>query len=224
MKKYKIVALLPIKKNSERIKGKNFKKFAGQPLFHWILDVLLQVPSIDIIIINTDAKDYLLENNINLSERVLIRDRKDHLLGDDTSMNLIIEDDINSINSDIYLMTHTTNPLLKPSTIEEALERFKEKDLNDSLFTANKVQSRFYNSEKKPVNHDPNHLIKTQDLPLWFEENSCLYIFSKPSFNKNRARIGSDPLIFPIAKGESFDIDEMDDWDIAEAIMKSRND
>ena len=132
MKKYKIVALLPIKKNSERIKGKNFKKFAGKPLFHWILDALLQVPSIDIIIINTDAKDYLLENNINLSERVLIRDRKDHLLGDDTSMNLIIEDDINSINSDIYLMTHTTNPLLKPSTIEEALERFKEKDLNDS--------------------------------------------------------------------------------------------
>lgn len=223
MKKHKIVALLPIKKNSERIKGKNFKNFSGKPLFHWVLDSLLEVASIDKIIINTDARESLIENDVNNSKKILIRDRKEHLLGDDISMNLIIEDDLMSVESDIFIMTHTTNPLLKPATIQNALLRFKESQDNDSLFTANKVQSRFYDHNKKPINHDPDDLIKTQDLPIWFEENSCLYIFTKLSFQKNRARIGSKPLIYPISKGESYDIDEMDDWDIAEAIMRSRS-
>tara|TARA_B100001250_G_scaffold365822_1_gene346781 strand:- start:1558 stop:2232 length:675 start_codon:yes stop_codon:yes gene_type:complete len=223
MKQYKTVALLPIKKNSERIKGKNFKEFAGKPLFHWILDTLLSVPSIDKILINTDARESLIENNIHSTDKIIIRDRKEHLLGDDTSMNLIIEDDINFIDSKIYLMTHTTNPLLKSNTISESLKVYENQDKNDSLFTVNKVQSRFYDSEKKPVNHDPNNLLKTQDLPLWFEENSCLYIFSKSSFKKTNARIGLDPLMFPIAKSESFDIDEIDDWDMAESIMKGRH-
>ena len=223
MKPYKTVALLPLKKNSERIKGKNFKKFAGKPLFFWILDSLLNVPSIEKIVINTDAKDKLMENNIYSTDRIIIRDRKDHLLGDDTSMNLIINDDIDYIDSNSYIMTHTTNPLLKSSTVEKALDVFKKQKENDSLFTANKVQSRFYDSEKKPINHDPKNLIKTQDLPMWFEENSCLYIFTSSSFKQTNARIGLNPAIFPISKSESFDIDEIDDWDMAEAIMKERN-
>ena len=219
MTRHKIVALLPLKENSERIKGKNFKNFAGQPLFHWILDSLKNISIIDKIIINTDAKETLLKHQFLESERLVLRDRPRHLRGDEVSMNLIIEDDVNAVDSDLYLMTHTTNPLLNSKTISSAIDTFVNQRDYDSLFTANKVQTRFYNEDAQPINHDPNNLIKTQDLPTWYEENSCLYIFSKNSFAKTKARIGSNPMMYPISKAESIDIDDIEDWDIAEAIM-----
>jgi CMP-N-acetylneuraminic acid synthetase len=138
-------------------------------------------------------------------------------------MNSIISDDINNIDSDIYLMTHTTNPFLSSKSIIDALDLFQhKKNLNaiDSLFTVNKFQSRFYNKHCDPINHDPNNLIRTQDLEPWYEENSNLYIFTKESFNSSNARIGKNPIFFETPRFESFDIDNQDDWVLAELVAK----
>lgn len=218
--KRKIIALLPLKENSQRIKGKNFKMMAGKPLFSWILDTLLEIESIDYVLINTDARITLEKNGLIESERVIIKDRPNEIRGDDVSMNLIIENDLSTDAADLYLMTHTTNPLLSKKTIESAIEMYDSSPNNDSLFTVNKIQTRFYDDQAKPINHDPNNLIQTQDLPVWYEENSCLYLFTKDSFLSNSARIGSDPLMLPISKSESCDIDEKDDWSIAESILE----
>ena len=112
----RIVALLPMKANSERVKGKNFKLLAGKPLFQWILDALLENKEIDQVVINTDAKHILIENGLIESDRVLIRERKPELCGDLVSMNLILEDDIANVPADTYIMTHTTNPLISALT------------------------------------------------------------------------------------------------------------
>lgn len=119
MRKQKIVALLPMKANSERVKGKNFRDFNGKPLFRWTLDSLLETKEIDKIIINTDAKHILQQNGLVTTERIIIRERKKEICGDLVSMNLIIEDDVKNVESDIYLMTHTTNPLISSDTIDE---------------------------------------------------------------------------------------------------------
>ncbi len=222
MSSYKIIALLPIKLNSERVKGKNFKNFAGKPLFQWILEELVKVESIEKIVINTDAKEFLTKYSFMDSDKIIIRERKDNLIGDDVSMNLIIEDDINNIKSDLYIMTHATNPLLTSSSIEKGIRDLKKSKNKDSLFSSKRVQTRFYDTDLNAVNHDPNNLIKTQDLPLWFEENSCLYIFSKKSFEKTKSRIGSDPYLFTLPKYEAIDIDDNEEWEIAESLMLAR--
>lgn len=216
----KVVALLPMKANSERVKGKNFRNFNGKPLFRWILDTLLSVNEIDQVIINTDAREILAENGLVDSDRVVIRDRKPEICGDMVSMNKVIADDVENVNADIYLMTHTTNPLLTSETIVAALEAFRnaqKADNSDSLFTVDKIQTRFYRSDVSPVNHDPDNLIRTQDLEPWFEENSNLYIFTKESFSKTEARIGKKPMLFESPKFESIDIDTPEDWDFAVA-------
>ena len=141
-------------------------------------------------------------------------------------MNIIIEDDLKNVESDFFLMTHSTNPLLTKETIYNALELFiKQYELNeiDSLFSVNKIQTRFYDSEAKAINHDPKELIRTQDLDPFFEENSNLYIFSKSSFNKNKSRIGKKPLMFRTSLIESVDIDTKDDWSFAEVAYKYLN-
>ena len=217
--KKKVVALLPMKANSDRVKGKNFRILAGKPLFQWILDALLAVPDIDCVVINTDAKHILLENGLVPSDRVIIRERKPELCGDFVSMNLILEDDISEVDSEFYLMTHTTNPLISKDTINKALQSFKSSEAtHDSLFSVNRVQTRFYREDMTPVNHNPAELVRTQDLEPWFEENSCLYLFTRDSFSKTNARIGNSPMMFITPALESVDIDEPEDWVMAEAL------
>lgn len=218
-------ALLPMKANSQRVKGKNFRPLQGKPLFSWILDTLLAVDEIDVVVINTDARHILAENGLVESDRVLIRDRKPELCGDTVSMNLILADDIAAVEADTYLMTHTTNPMLSSHTIEAALKSYQDgvaAGTADSLFTVNRFQTRFYREDTSPVNHDPDNLIQTQDLEPWFEENSNLYIFSRESFAATNARIGRKPMMHVMSTLEAIDIDTPEDWDLAEAVALLR--
>lgn len=218
MTKPRIVALLPMKAHSARVSGKNFRDFCGKPLFRWILDTLLSVDEIDQVIINTDARDILADHGLVDNDRVHIRDRKPEICGDFVSMNFVLADDVANVDADIYLMTHTTNPLMKAETVRGALSAFRAARAEgraDSLFTVDKIQTRFYRADCSPVNHDPDNLIRTQDLEPWFEENSNLYIFTRESFAKTNARIGKQPMMYESAKFESIDIDTPADWDFA---------
>ena len=219
------VALLPMKANSQRVKGKNFRPLHGKPLFRWILDSLLSLEEIDAVVINTDARDILAENGLTEGDRVVIRDRRSELCGDEVSMNLILADDVANVEADTYLMTHTTNPMLSPETMRAALAAYREgvaAGTADSLFTVNRIQTRFYRADGSAVNHDPDNLIQTQDLEPWFEENSNLYIFSRESFAATKARIGRRPILHEMNQLEATDIDTPEDWDLAEAIAAMR--
>jgi CMP-N-acetylneuraminic acid synthetase len=88
----------------------------------------------------------------------------------------------------------------------------------DSLFSVTRHQTRFYRADGAPINHDPDNLVRTQDLEPWFEENSCLYLFSQASFAATGARIGRHPILFEIPRGEAVDIDDAEDWALAEAL------
>lgn len=225
MSTYRTVALLPMKAHSARVSGKNFRDFAGKPLFRWILDTLLSVKDIDLVVINTDARAILAANGLVDSDRVLIRDRKPEICGDFVSMNLVLADDVAAIDSEVYLMTHTTNPLLGAQSIAGALASYRSglaSGTCDSLFTVNKFQTRFYREDVSAVNHDPDNLIRTQDLEPWFEENSNLYLFNRSSFARTKARIGKKPAMYETPRRESADIDDQEGWDIAEVMAKAK--
>ena len=116
--------------------------------------------------------------------------------------------------------------MLSSETIRSALNAYKKGfsvGSADSLFTVNKIQTRFYRSNGSPVNHDPNNLIQTQDLEPWFEENSNLYIFSRESFDLTNARIGMKPILHLMDKIEAIDIDTPEDWALAEAVVGMQN-
>ncbi len=222
----KIVALLPMKANSVRVPQKNFRNFNGKPLFRWILDTLLSLEEIEKIVINTDAREILASHGLRDSERIIIRDRPNSICGDEISMNLILSDDIQNISADIFLMTHTTSPLLSADTIRKALKTFIDshpRQKVDSLFSVNRFQTRFYSKDGSAINHDPSLLVKTQDLEPWYEENSNLYLFTPASFMSTQSRIGKHPILFVTPKLESFDIDGTEDWELALWIAKGKS-
>jgi len=221
----KITALLPMKAHSERVPNKNIRNFCGRPLYHAVLSTLLQSEYIDQVIINTDS-DIIKEDALKNFERVVIIDRPKEIQGDFVSMNDIIAYDLKQTKGEHFLQTHSTNPLLQSSTIDLAIDAyFKNLKKFDSLFSVTRLQTRLYWKDRSPVNHNPNELLRTQDLPPVYEENSNFYIFSKKYFaDAGVSRIGLKPQMFEINKLEAIDIDEPEDWEIAEVLYKRRAD
>ena len=188
-----------------------------------MLDKLLKINDIDHIIINTDAVDILKKDKIFENKKISLRHRRKEICGDLVSMNTIIKDDLDNLNYDYYLMTHTTNPLLNIETLIKAIDKFKcaiNENLADSLFSVTRIQERIYDKNLKPKNHDPSQLIRTQDLDPLYIENSNFYIFSKNSFYNNNNRIGKNPIIIETNHLESIDIDTEDEWNYAEIISQ----
>lgn len=217
-----VIALLPMKGTSERVPNKNLKDFNGSPLYSVVLNTLLNCSLIDKVVINTDSQ--LIKDDItkNYNSNVIVIDRPEKICGNYVSMNKIIEHDISQFPASIYLQTHSTNPLLKSETITKALEKMlnvADEPKVDSIFSVTRTQKRFYTEDCLPMNHDPNMLV-TQHLKPIFEENSCFYIFTRESFTKNNSRIGSNPFMYEIDKIEATDIDEPEDFIIAEILHR----
>ncbi len=219
----KILALLPMKGHSERIPNKNLRLFCGKPLYHCVAEVMETSPYVEAIIIDTD-NDMIAEDAIRNFKKARIIKRPGPLCGDMVSMNAVIAHDLSVTSGEHFLQTHSTNPLLTEKTLNRAIsDYFEGLKYHDSLFSVTRLQARFYSDTGLPINHNPGELLRTQDLTPIYEENSNLYIFSKKSFTGNgNQRIGQKPRMFPMNKLEAIDIDEEEDFLLAEALFRTR--
>lgn len=211
-------AIVPMRHNSRRVPGKNFRPMAGKPLFVHVIDTLRACPSVGRIVIDTDSADVRAAVAQHCPDVTLI-DRPAHLADDHTPMNDVLMHAVSRLSGERFLQTHSTNPLLKPGTIENAISTWLRATAHDSLFSVTPLQQRLYDASGRPMNHDPAKLIRTQDLPPIYLENSCLYLFSRQSLFANRNRLGTSPLMFPMDRLESTDIDEEHDWQLAESLL-----
>ncbi|MFZ5884729.1 MAG: cytidylyltransferase domain-containing protein [Chloroflexota bacterium] len=218
----KLTALVPMRHHSQRVPGKNYRPLAGKPLYQHIIETLLAVPEIDQIVVDTDSEPVLngLRERFPQVQTIV---RPEHLRADDIPMNEILIHDTAQFPADFYLQTHSTNPLLKAETISRAIQLLLANyPKHDSLFSVTRWQTRFYDKDGRAVNHNPRELLQTQDLPPLYEENSCIYIFTRANLLKNRHRIGDRPLMFEIPRLEAVDIDEESDFQLADILMRMR--
>jgi CMP-N-acetylneuraminic acid synthetase len=213
-----VTAIIGIKEISQRVKNKNFKILGGKPLYSWILGTLQEIDEITEIILNIQGEGLfnLLNEKYSSNNNIKLLRRDKSLEGHETPMTEIISSSLNDAKNDTILNTHTTNPFLSKQSLSEALNKFNHK--KQPLFSVNVFQSRFYDHNIEPINHDPKLLLQTQDLNKVYEENSCFYIFDKDTFLNEKTRIFSNSMIFPLNKIESIDIDTNDDWQLAEIV------
>lgn len=208
--------------HSQRVLGKNYRLLAGRPLFHHIIETLLVIPEIDEILVDTDSESVIDGLHRNFPQ-VKVLPRPEHLRAADVPMNDILIHDTAQVQADFYLQTHSTNPLLKPETISRAIELLITNYPNhDSLFSVTRLQTRLYFQDGRAINHDPAVLIQTQDLPPVYEENSCLYLFTRENLIKRHHRIGETPILFEIDAEEAWDIDEELDFAITDFLLRRK--
>jgi CMP-N-acetylneuraminic acid synthetase len=208
--------------SSERVPGKNYRPIAGKPLYAHILDSLLAVPEITQVVVDTDSPVILagLEKNYPSVTRL---ERPHHLRAGTIPMNEILMHDTGMVPADLYLQTHSTNPLMSAATFSRAIQALRAVyPAQDSLFGVTRVQVRLWDQLTRPINHNPAILLRTQDLPPVFMENSCIYLFTRQTLEVRRNRLGERPLMFEIDPGEAWDIDEESTFRIVEQLMNPK--
>lgn len=212
---------MPMKGHSERVPSKNVREFSGKPLLFWVLNELESVKELSGIYVDTDSPVIkgLVREHFGSVE---IIDRPRRICGDTVPMNSIIAHDISIIEADVFLQTHVTNPLVMAGTFSRAIKAYFEavRGEYDSLFSVDMLRSRLYDSWARPLNHDPANLIRTQDLEPLYVENSNFYIFSREAFESTSSRIGRRPYMYVVPKLESMDIDDEDDFRLAESLFR----
>lgn len=216
-----IVAFVPMRHSSERVPGKNYRAFAGRPLYHHIVEALLQCPQINLVCIDTDSP-VIMDEAADQFPTVKVLLRPEHLRDGATPMNEVLLNSVAQVPADFYLQTHSTNPLLKSETISRAINQFLAQSDYDSLFGVTRLQTRLYDAQGNAMNHDPNVLLRTQDLPPVYEENSNLYLFTRTILEERQNRIGYKPMMFEIDREEAWDIDEEIDFRVAEFLYTQR--
>ena len=224
MNKLKIAAIVPMRHSSERVPGKNYRDFAGKPLFYYVVKSLLDCDAISEVVIDTDSEKVMELSKEFFGDKVTLLQRPEHLRDGNIAMNVVLLNVLEQIDADVYLQTHSTNPLLSSKSIIDAVEKFNEVyPMFDSLFTVTERYTRYWDSLARPINHNQNILLRTQDLPPVFEENSCLYIFTKEILEKKHNRIGDRPFMFSIPEIEAQDIDVELNFRMAEFLYKELN-
>ena len=220
--KQHIAAIVPLRHHSERVPEKNYRRFDGLPLYHHIINSLLASPLIGEVVIDTDSP-VIKEDASQHFPQVRLIERPEGLTADTIPTNDVLLNDVKQVEADYYVQTHSTNPLLRSKTITDAIRLFLDKyPLYDSLFSVTRVQTRLWDRLGRAINHDPATLLRTQDLPPIYEENSCIYIFTRGSLETRCNRIGERPLMFEVNRVEAWDIDEELDFRVAEFLSGER--
>ena len=215
----KIAALVPMRHHSQRVPGKNYRLLAGKPLFHHIIEALLACQLVEEVVVDTDSQP-VMESLRESFPQVRILERPEHLRADSIPMNEILAYDTSQVEADFYLQTHSTNPLLRPASIQMALQTFLSSyPMYDSLFSVTRLQTRLWDQLGRAINHNPAILLQTQDLPPVYEENSCMYLFTRQTLLSRRNRLGERPMMFEIDAAEAWDIDEELDFLLVEFLI-----
>lgn len=208
-----IVAVVPMKLNNQRLPQKNTKSFTnGQPLCHYILSTLLQIDEVSDVYVYCSNPD--IQNYIPAGVKYLRR--SESLDQNTTKINEVLMCFAKDVPADIYLMTHTTAPFISKDSIEKGLNAVINEGY-DSSFAAKKIQD-FLWKDGKPFNYEMDSIPRTQDIPPIYEETSGFYIYKNEIMTKLNRRIGNNPYIVEVNEIESIDIDEPEDFVIADAI------
>ncbi len=210
----KTVAIVPMKLNNRRLPQKNTKPFTnGKPLCYYILSTLLEVKGVDEVYVycsNPGIQKYIPSG-------VKFLQRSESLDQDSTSMTEVLTCFTREVPADIYVMTHTTAPFISKKSINEGLKAVESGEY-DSAFAAKKLQD-FLWKDGVPFNYNLSNIPRTQDLPVLYEETSGFYIYRYNIMADLHRRIGEKPYIVEVSEIEAIDIDEPEDFMIADAVF-----
>jgi CMP-N-acetylneuraminic acid synthetase len=209
----KKVAFVPIRLNSQRVVGKNLRMLGEQPLMCHLLSTLVEVGNIDEVYVycsNPAIKEYL-PAGVKFLQR-------DESLDSNTTLGEQIYDAFTQeVDADIYILAHATSPFIRTATIEQAV-RSVESGEYDSAFSAERVQT-FAWWQGRPLNYSLQHVPRTQDLEPVYVETSAFFVFRAEVWREQHRRIGEKPYMAVTDRIESMDIDNPDDFLLAEAIV-----
>ena len=226
MKTEEYIILIPARKNSKRLKGKNKRMLLGKPLIGHSIEYALNNFSKNQIWVNSDDNEI---KDITDSYEVNFYKRDDNLALDETSTNAVVLDFCKyliskKIKFKNVITLQPTNPIRSEGLLIDCIKKYENSDRN-SLMTVSILHKKFGTIRDK--NYNPmNYKIgqRHQDLDDLFYENGLIYISSKYAILNLNNYISED--VFPYVTseiGSMIDIDFESDLKFAELILKNQD-
>ena len=210
------VAFVPIRLNSQRVEGKNLRELGGRPLMTYLLQTLTRVENIDQVYVycSNPAIVPFLPSGVKFLQR-------DERLDSNTTLGEEIYDAFTrEVDADIYILAHATSPFIRSATIADAVAQVENGEY-DSAFSAERVQT-FAWWKGQTLNYSLEHVPRTQDLEPVYVETSAFFVFRANVWREKHRRIGDKPYMAVTDRIESMDIDNPDDFLLAEAIVAAK--
>lgn len=218
----KIVAMIPFWSGYMYPTGslgrRDIVKLGGRPLINYTVHLANHVEMIDQVVIysSNDQVMSLLDDSAKCS----YLKREEDLDGQNVSIESIIERFVSVYDADIIVLMHPKSPFLKPESIADCISKVKSKEY-DSAFLVTKARKLAW-YKGKPLNYllntDTPNLGSIASVVL---ESSSVYVFTKELFQRTRHRIGENPYMKEVGHFEGFEIDRLDDFEMAELIVNA---
>ena len=140
---------------------------------------------------------------------------------DTTSPNKMHQSFCEKVEADVYVISHATAPFTTVESIDTCINKVLS-GVYDSAVLGTEIKKFLYR-DNIPFNFSLDNVPRTQDLEPLYEEVNGAYVFSKNVMNQYHSRTGGRIYIHSIGKIEGMDIDDPEDFDIADAIyMKQK--
>lgn len=221
-----VTCFLPCRKGSERVPKKNIKPFAGYPcgLIEIKINQLLSSGLIDEVVLSTNDDEILDYAKSIQSKKLRLHKRAECLSSSSTSTDDLVAHALDLIPDSHILWTHVTSPFILASDYDLIISEYFKSLSNgcDSLMTTSLIHGFLWN-EDGPINYnrDIEKWPRTQTLPTIHEINSAVFLSHSKNYKELDDRVGKAPLLYPLDKIKSFDIDWADDFSIGECIASA---
>jgi len=212
-----IIAFIPARSGSKSIQEKNIKLFCGKPLIFWNLQEL-QNSDVDEIIVATDSEKIKSVVNFFNFSKVKVYDRCNENAKDTSSTESVMLEYISSKNladEDVFMLVQATSPFTQTSHFNKGLELYKK---HDSILSCCESK-RFSWRNGKALNYDIYNRPRRQDFQGTLIENGAFYISAVADIKASKNRISGDIGIYQMPEYTYTEIDEPEDWIVAESLM-----
>ena len=224
----KVNVFLPCKKNSTRVKNKNKRRFAkvDNSLIKIKLNQLINAKLIDKIYLSTNDHQIIkLAKELN-NKKIIIHSRVDSSLSKNSTMTQkLIKHAMEIIPRDHILWTHVTSPFVDSKMYDKAIRTYRNmiKMKYDSLMTVTKIKG-FVWDEKKSLNYNYSKTKwpRTQEIKSLNKINSAIFLSSRLNYTKFNNRIGKKPFMFELPRFLGVDIDDIEDFYLAEFLFSNK--
>lgn len=220
----KKIALLPLRKDSKGISGKNKKKLVGRPLFSWVLSEAV-FSNLDAVYVFTDDTEILdfIEKEYAWNPKIKGLLRNDENATDIASTESVMIEFATAINHDfdVLCLLQATSPLTTASDINAALDKIEIENY-DSALTVVKTHRFTWNSDGTPQNYDVFDRPRRQDFEGLLVENGAVYATTKSAFSTSKNRISGKIALVEMDEASYTEIDSITDWEIVEKLLANR--
>lgn len=210
--KKKVTAVVPVRKRSQRVIGKNTRPFGDTTLLDLKLQVLKHVNGFDEIVVNTDcdtSKEIAGKHGVHVHER-------DEYFASSAVTNDVHWRHIAEVTeTDVLVMAQTTSPMIKVGTFEAALSDYMKADGRCGSVNSVTAEKKFLWRDGMPINYDVDKTPKSQDLPDIVSLNFAITIISRDEMFKRCNVIGGNPKFIELDKVQSIDVDDELDFEFA---------